>query len=98
MPYMIKTTDKPDSLALRTATRAEHLLYLDRFTGQILAAGALLDDDGSGSHGGLIIFDVDDRASAEQFINGDPFTKAGLFQSIEISRWRKAYFNGQKLV
>lgn len=98
MPYLIKTTDKPGSLDLRDATRAEHLAYLKQHTSKILAAGALLDDDGTGGHGGVIILDVDDRASAEAFINGDPFTTAGLFASVEVTRWRKAFFDGRCLV
>lgn len=98
MPYMIKTTDRPDALALRNATRPEHLEYLRRHTDSILAAGALLEDDGSGGHGGLILLDVEDRASAEAFINADPFTRAGLFATIEVTRWRKAFFDYECLV
>ncbi len=98
MPYLIRTADKPDSLELRNTTRAAHLEYLKGHTSRILAAGALLNDDGSGGHGGVIIYDVEDRASAEDFINNDPFTKAGLFATIEVTRWRKAFFNFECLV
>lgn len=98
MPYLIKTTDKPGSLGLRNATRAAHLAWLKQHASRILAGGALLDDDGGGGHGGVIILDVEDRASAEAFIAEDPFTQAGLFASVEIARWRKAFFNGECLV
>ena len=96
MPYAIFTKDKPDSLSLRLATRDVHLAYLDSHAGKLLAAGALLNDDGSGGDGGLIIYDTDDKATAKDFIDNDPFTKAGLFQSITIRRWRKAYLDGTK--
>lgn len=98
MPYLIRTVDKPDSLALRLATRAEHLAYLKQHTARLLAAGALLEDDGSGGSGGVIILDTDDRATAEAFIANDPFTRAGLFERVEVTRWRKAFFNGECLV
>jgi uncharacterized protein YciI len=64
----------------------------------LLAAGAVLDDDGSGAHGGVIIVDTDDRAEAETLIAEDPFTTAGLFQEVTVTRWRKAFFNFERLV
>ena len=42
--------------------------------------------------------DVDERTEAERFINEDPFTKAGLFEKITVTRWRKAFFNKEKLI
>ncbi len=65
---------------------------------KLLAAGAMIEDDGTGGHGGVLIVDTDDRAEAEAFIENDPFTKAGLFESVMVSRWRKAFFNYEKLV
>ena len=34
----------------------------------------------------------------EAFIENDPFTKAGLFESVTVTRWRKAFFNYEKLI
>ncbi len=98
MPYAILTTDKPDSGALRAKVRDEHLKYLDANMHRLLAAGALTGDDGTGGHGGILIVDTDARKEAEDFIAGDPFTKAGLFQRVTVTRWRKAYFNKQRLI
>jgi uncharacterized protein len=64
----------------------------------LLAAGALIDDDGTGGNGGVLIVDTDSRAEAEKFINEDPFTKAGLFQKVTVTRWRKAFFNKERLI
>ena len=98
MPYAIQTTDKPDSGALRAKVRDEHLKYLDANMHRLLAAGALTADDGTGGHGSVFIVDTDDRKEAEAFIAGDPFSKAGLFEKVTVARWRKAYFNKQKLI
>lgn len=98
MPYVIITRDKPNSLNLRNQARAEHLEFLDSNKHRLLAAGAMIDDDGSGGHGGVIIVDTDDRKEAEDFIANDPFTKAGLFESVTVTRWRKAYFNFERLI
>ena len=98
MPYAIQTVDKPNSAELRAATRPAHLEYLTANQHKLLAAGAIIDDDGTGGHGGILLVDTDDRAEAERFIAEDPFTKAGLFQSVTVVRWRKAFFNGKRLV
>ncbi len=98
MPFAIITRDRPDMLATRTRVRDVHLQYLEANQALLLAAGALLEDDGSGGSGGILLVDVDTRAEAEAFINGDPFTQAGLFESITITRWRKAFLDGRKYV
>jgi uncharacterized protein len=96
MPYAIITRDKPNSLALRNATRGTHIEYLEANKHLLLAAGAQIDDSGEGGYGGILLVDTDDRAEAEAFIHNDPFTKAGLFAGIEVVRWRKAFFDKQR--
>ena len=93
MPYLIVTYDKPDYGRLRQQTRPEHLTFLESNKAKLLACGAKLDDLGASASGGIYILDTEDRQEAESFIADDPFTKAGLFERVEISRWRKAYFN-----
>jgi uncharacterized protein YciI len=98
MPYAIQLQDKPNSAELRAATRAAHIDYLTRNQALILAGGALINDDGSGGHGGIILVDTEDRAIAERFIADDPFAQAGLFERVIVTRWRKAFFNKEKLI
>lgn len=98
MPYAILTTDRKDAGDLRAKTRDAHVAYLTANMDKLLAAGALINDDGTGGSGGILIVDTDDRKEAEAFIAGDPFTKAGLCEKVTVSRWRKAYFNKQKLI
>ncbi|MBI1394877.1 MAG: YciI family protein [Betaproteobacteria bacterium] len=98
MPYVIQTIDKPGSAEVRAKARAAHLEYLTQKKDLLLAAGAVVDDDGTGGHGGVLIVDTDDRAEAERFIAEDPFTKAGLFEKVTVTRWRKAFFNKERLV
>ncbi|TVQ40308.1 MAG: YciI family protein [Geminicoccaceae bacterium] len=98
MPYAIITTDRADAGELRQQVRAEHLAYLDAHKQKLLAAGAKIADDGSGGSGSILLVDTDDRAEAEAFIANDPFALAGLFQSIEVVRWRKAFFAGENLL
>ena len=94
MPYMIRTYDKPDAAELRAAPCAAHLEDLRGYTARILAAGGFLNDDGSVAKGGMIVLDTDSRAEAEALIANDPFTLAGVFEKVEIQRWRKVFYNG----
>ncbi len=98
MPYAVITKDKPHGLDLRNEVRGVHLEFLDANKDRLLAAGAMIDDDGTGGHGGVIIVDTDERQVAEDFIANDPFTKVGLFESITVVRWRKAFFDFQRLI
>jgi uncharacterized protein YciI len=98
MAYAIQTKDKPDHFHLRLEVREAHLAYLEAHKDKLLAAGGLIDDDGTGGHGGILLVDTDERAEAEAFVAGDPFTKAGLFESVTVTRWRKAYFNFECLL
>ena len=94
MPFIIRAYDKPDSAALRAETRQAHLAYLAPHAPRVLAGGALLSDDGSNALGSLIIFDTEDRAEAEALAANDPYAQAGLFERVEILRWRKVLFAG----
>ena len=98
MPYAIQTKDKAGSSTVRAENRAVHIEYLTKNKHLLLAAGALIDDDGTGGNGGILIIDTDDRKEAERFIAADPFSKAGLFEKVTITRWRKAFFNKERLI
>jgi hypothetical protein len=97
MPYLIDATDKPDSHALRKQHRPAHLRFLDDNVGRLIAAGAKLADDGASAWGSIYILDVDERAAAEAFIVADPFSLAGLFASVAITRWRKGYLDFHRM-
>jgi uncharacterized protein YciI len=97
MPYFVEVRDKPNSQSIREKKLALHLEYLDANVQKLLAAGGLLDDAGSVAHGGFYIIDVEDREEAEAFVASDPFVTGGLFEIVQITRWRKAYFNHKRL-
>lgn len=98
MPYAIQTQDKAGAAQIRADNRAAHIDYLTANKHLLLAAGALINDDNTGGSGGILIVDTDDRKEAERFIANDPFSKAGLFEKVTITRWRKAFFDKQRLI
>lgn len=93
MPYIIQTTDKPDSQELRQRTRPEHLAYLTENVDRLLLAGAKWNDDETHATGSVIIVDADTRDEAEAFAANDPFAKAGLFAEVTITRYRVAFLD-----
>jgi uncharacterized protein YciI len=97
VPYLIDAMDAPGQVARRAEHREVHLAFLTENLPILLAAGAKLDDDGV-PIGGAYLVDVDDRASAQAFIDADPYTIIGVFASATITRWRKGFFNYERLV
>jgi len=73
MPYAILTTDKPDHLRVRNENRPVHLEYLVTNQHRLPAAGALIEDNGSGGQGGLTIIDTDGRSEAEALLPATRF-------------------------
>jgi uncharacterized protein YciI len=94
MPYAIITKDKPNSLALRERVRAEHLEYLTLHQARLLAAGAQTDDEGAGGYGAGDPPRHGGPGRGRAVHPEDPFAKAGLFDMIQVTRWRKGFFDG----
>ena len=91
MPHFaIHCIDKPDSVDLRVATRADHLAHLESVNDDVLVAGPLLDLEGK-PIGSLLIIDFAERKDAVAFAAADPYALAGLFASVAVTAWRKVY-------
>ena len=88
MLYHIHCQDKANSLQIRLDTRDAHLSYIDGLGDRLFAAGPLLSSDNE-MVGSVLIIDFDDDAAAEAFCEQDPYVKAGLFEQVTVTRWRK---------
>jgi uncharacterized protein YciI len=91
MQFMIYCLDKPGHAAVRAANRSAHLAHLEKFAKNIVIVGPLLSDDGNAMIGSLLLMEFADRAEAEAFSAADPYRRAGLFQSVVITPWRKTF-------
>lgn len=87
MNFMIYALDKPGALELRKETRQAHLDYV-RGSGQMDFGAPLLDDDGN-MVGSIILIEAANRKEAELFSENDPYTKAGLFETVTITAYKK---------
>ncbi|VBB68939.1 YCII-related domain protein [invertebrate metagenome] len=59
--------------------------YLDR----LVLLGPLLAADGTGMVGSLIVIDLPDLAAIEIFLAQDPYSQAGLFESVMVHPFRQ---------
>ncbi len=94
MLFALICADKPGSLDLRLATRAQHLAYLQTYPGRVTLGGPLLDLDGRPC-GSLLLVEAADRAEAEGFAVSDPYAKVGLFESVVIRPFRVVVQDGE---
>ncbi len=79
--------DRPGALQTRLDNREAHLAYIEE-TGVVAQAGPFLDEQGR-MCGSLVILDVDDMQAARRWADNDPYARAGLFESVELIRWKK---------
>jgi uncharacterized protein len=87
--FVVSYIDKPNSLALRMATRPAHLAYAhdEANPAKVKIGGPYLDDDGE-MCGSLIILEAPDKAAAMKFTENDPYVCAGLFSSVDVRPYR----------
>lgn len=98
MLYAITRRDRSGMAAERARLQPEHIRYQAAFLAMIVYGGGMIDDtvDTSGEvdiHdviGNVLVMDVPDRETAEAFHRDDPYTKAGLFETVIIERlWQR---------
>ena len=85
--YVLVCNDKPNSLDLRLANREAHLAYARGFADRLKVAGPLLDEAGNMA-GSLLILEADSLEDARAFNLGDPYQKAGLFGSVQVTAFK----------
>ncbi len=93
MLWIISCTDKPNTAASRESVLQAHRDYLQSQKGILVLAGAALNDEGTVAIGSAFVVNVNSRAEAKAFSDGDPFTQIGVFANITITRMRKGQWN-----
>ena len=93
MLWAISCVDMPNTAAIREKFLRPHRDYLQSQKRILVLAGATQTDDGKEATGSLFVVNVNGRAEAKAFSDGDPFTQNGVFKSISITRMRKGQWN-----
>lgn len=85
MLFALLCKDKPGHLNVRMDTRPTHVEHLNKLNaeGTLKMAGPFLDDEGKPC-GSLVIVEAESMEAAKALADSDPYTIAGLFESVEI--------------
>lgn len=79
--------DKPGHLETRLVNRAAHLDHINT-SGVVEMAGPFLNAEGQMT-GSLVVLSVDSMEQAQAWAAADPYAKAGLFDSVTLTEWKK---------
>jgi hypothetical protein len=93
MLWAITCFDNRDAAMLREQHMQVHRAYLDHQKSILVLGGATLTDSGEQATGSMFIINVPNRVEAKAFSDSDPFTQAGVFSSVTITRMRKSQWN-----
>ena len=93
MLWVITCVDNPNTAAIRDSVLQPHRDYLASQKKILVLSGATQNDEGTAAIGSAFVLNVNSRAEAKQFSDGDPFTQKGVFKSITITRMRKGQGN-----
>jgi uncharacterized protein YciI len=91
MLYILYCKDNAqESARIRSQFLSEHLAYLEQHQTIILLGGAMLAEDGKTRVGSTLVLNVPSREEALAFSQNEPFRRAGLYATVEITRMRRA--------
>ena len=93
MLFAVLLRDDPERLHLRKSHVDEHLAYVAAQDGRIIAGGALRPQPEDAPQGALWVVYADTKEAAQALVEGDPFFKLGLRQSIDIFHWSKGFWS-----
>lgn len=88
MQYVAICIDKENSEQLRLDNRAEHIVHLKKVKDDMLLAGPFLNDAGR-MCGSLLVFNGMKLEDIQAWMDADPYSKAGLFETVEIRPFKQ---------
>ena len=94
MLFAFVCKDKPGHLNVRMEARPAHVEHLNKLNaeGTLKMAGPFLDAEGK-PNGSLVVVSVETIEAAKAIADADPYTKAGLFESVEIKPFNWVFNN-----
>ena len=87
--WYVRGHGKPGAHALREEIAAAQRAHLAPFDDEaVIARGPILDDAGQHWQGSANLIAMPDRAALEAFMADWPYCRAGLYERVEIERYR----------
>jgi uncharacterized protein YciI len=104
MRYIRLCYDRPGTEQLRNTLRAVHREYFqdnlrEGSAVRVIDAGPLCVNDSDDTNiASFMIIEANSKADVIKFHDNDPFTKANLYERVDIERWDQHFANGKKLI
>jgi uncharacterized protein len=95
MLFVATCLDKSDGADKRMENRPAHLAYLNSLGKRVKIGGALHAPDHKTPVGSMIVFEAESQAEVLAHLAKDPFSLAGVFESVSVNPWRQGV--GQSL-
>ena len=89
--WAIYCWDKPGTTETRRGLVQDQKSYVKNFGERVIGYGHFVSDDRRDTLGTSFFMQLDDRAAADAFVAGEPMSKAGLYQRVEIHRWSNSF-------
>ena len=98
MYFAVVAIDRPGTKQLRLDTRPSHREYLNSPNDAVSVklAGPMLAPDNETMVGTLLVLEAPDLATAQAFVENDPYRKAGLFAEVSVRPWNWVTGNPDK--
>lgn len=80
--------DGPNGTAIRKEHRDAHEGYLEEHGHSVIVRGPLLDEAGENGIGSALLLDMPDMDAARDFMENEPFNRAGCYEKLTFHRWR----------
>lgn len=92
MLFVINCKDKTGALDVRMANRPDHVEYLNGLGDKLKLAGPYVDSNDQ-PIGSMVVIEADNHQEVEALATQDPYAKAGLFETVEITPWKWVFKN-----
>ena len=88
--FLIIGHARPGAAAEREGLLEPHRRYFveQGYQERLIARGPLLSDDGAEWAGSAMLVELPDRTAADTMLAAEPYTRAGLYASVEIHKWQ----------
>lgn len=93
MHFVVHCLDHEGAVDKRLANYDAHKAYLSTGKTKTVISGPLLADDNETMIGSLFVFEADTKEEIVEFNSADPFTKAGVWKTVNIHPFNKRVDN-----
>lgn len=93
MHFIVHCLDKPDALPTRLDIFPTHRAYILAAPIKVVVSGPLMAEDAKTPIGSCFLMEADKMEDVLSFHEGDPFKKAGIWETVHINVFDKRIDN-----